>query len=599
MLRSSVFVLLITVFIGNLHADEGATVRVAAISFEPVKLDLKGNTQTLESWFRKAAEGGARIAVAPEGCLDGYIVNEIIASRFPAERMRDVAVSVESPTINRFRKLAKELDMCLVFGFAELRGDDVFNTALFIDNRGEIRGRYQKMQFHEGYDERWWFNRLGQQVRAFDTPYGRCGVLICNDRWNPLLAKALALDGAQFMVIPSFGSTSKQQDEAVLARGRETALPVIEANVGVSLIINEDRVAAVDRRREGITFANIRIPAPRPIEVDQRNAVEAEFLAWRRREMPVRLAAFVGEIDPRGPARDRDVATLETSHLKVMIGNNKSWPAEAPIHRAGYNGIFSIESKDQPDTPFVPAYAGMNLEHYFDAAPRKAREVFFEPRYATMQLRRINANTVELHQPPTPIFKVESWTRFAATGPHQIDFSFRCKPHRSDYVGDFLGVFWASYMNGPLNKSMYFIDGAANLEAPMWRQLCTQVHNRDSTIRAVDDQTKLEFVDREALFANESPLRYSVPLFYGRFRNMVLIYVFQPDPNLRFTHSPSGGGLTKTGDDTNPAWDFQLIIPEPAAGQEYELRGCLIYKKWMGRADVLAEAKKYLAQRDK
>lgn len=598
MLRSSIFIFLITALVGILKADESSTVRVAAISFEPVKLDLKRNVATLESWFRQAADGGAQIAVAPEGCLDGYIVNEIIASQVPAERMRDVAVPIESPTINHFRELAKELGICLVFGFAELRGDDVFNSALFIDNQGEIRGRYNKMQFHEGYDERWWFNRIGQQVRAFDTPYGRCGVLICNDRWNPLLAKALASDGAQFLVIPAFGSTSKQQDQAVLDRARETSLPIVEANVGVSLVISENRLAAVDRHREGITFADMRIPSARPIDVDRRDAVEAEFLAWRRKEMPLRLAEFVGETDPRGPARERDVVTLETSRLKVTIGNNKSWPVEAPIHRAGYNGIFAMESIDHPESPFVPAYAGMNLEHYFDAIPRTEREVFFEPRYATMQLRKLNSNAVELYQPPTPVFRVESWTRFEVTDPNHIDFSFRCKPHRDDYAGDFLGIFWASYINGPLDKSLYFIDGEADLEKPMWRQLCTQLHNRDSTVRAVNDEVKLTFANDEALFANESPLKYSVPLFYGRFRNMVLIYVFQPNPHLRFTHSPSGGGQTKAGDDTNPAWDFQLIIPDPRAQQEYDLHGRLIYKKWLGRDDVLDEARRYLAQRD-
>ncbi|MCA9128260.1 MAG: hypothetical protein KDB22_14305, partial [Planctomycetales bacterium] len=76
--------------------------------------------------------------------------------------------------------------------------------------------------------------------------------------------------------------------------------------------------------------------------------------------------------------------------------------------------------------------------------------------------------------------------------------------------------------------------------------------------------------------------------------NMVLIYVFQPNSSIRFTHSPSGGGRSATGDDTNPAWDFQLIIPQPKAGHEYELNGRLIYKEWQGRNDVLAEVAAYL-----
>ena len=569
-------------------------VRVAAISFEPVKLDRAGNAEKLEAWFRRAVDGGAKIAVAPEGILEGYIVNEIIRRKFAAERMRDVAIAIDSPTIDRFRNLARELDMCLIFGFAEQIGDDVFNTAVFIDNHGRISGRYNKMQFAEGYDDSWWFNRLGQQSRAFDTPWGRCGMLICNDRWNPLLAEIPALDGAQFLVIPAFGSRAKNQDEAVLARGVETGLPVIEANVGVSLIVSENRIAALDRQQEGITFAEIRIPPKKPIDEASRNRVEMEFLKWRNEEMPVRLARHLREHDPRGPARNEDVAVLTTSQLEVTIGNNRSYRGNGADHRPGYNGIFSIRSHNQPESPFVPAYAGMNLENYFDAGPCRESHMFFEPRYAEMKLRKLDEQTVELYQPATPIFKVESWTRFKVREPNSIDFSFRCRPHRESCEGSFLGAFWASYINGPLNKSMYFIDAKADLKKPLWRQLCTQLHNRDSTVRGADDTSELTFQENSTLFANVSPLRYSAPFFYGQVRNMVLIYVFKPNPGLRFTHSPTGGGVAVQGDNTNPAWDYQLIVPDPKKGQEYRLEGRLIYKEWTGRDDVLAEVAGYL-----
>lgn len=49
-------------------------VRVAAISFVPKKFDLASNADRLERSFRKAAAGGAKVAVAPEGALDGYVV---------------------------------------------------------------------------------------------------------------------------------------------------------------------------------------------------------------------------------------------------------------------------------------------------------------------------------------------------------------------------------------------------------------------------------------------------------------------------------------------------------------------------------------------
>jgi hypothetical protein len=58
---------------------------------------------------------------------------------------------------------------------------------------------------------------------------------------------------------------------------------------------------------------------------------------------------------------------------------------------------------------YVPAIAGLNLEHYFDGRPRQSeRAVFFEPRHAPMQFRRLSETKAELQQPPTPVYGVES-----------------------------------------------------------------------------------------------------------------------------------------------------------------------------------------------
>jgi len=274
-------------------ASPGRTIRAAAISFVPVKFDLQGNADRLERAFRAAHEGGAKIAVAPEGVLEGYVVNEIIAGKAKPEAMKDVAVTMGDPVIRRFEKLAAELKMCLVFGFAERIRDEVFNCAVFIDDTGRVCGRHHKMLFAEGSHPDWWFNRLGAHTRAFDTPYGRCGIVICNERWNPHIARILALDGARFLVIPSFGSKSKSQDDAVLRLGRENGVPVVEANVGVTLLVSDGRITTVDRNEDGITFGDIMIPAAIAANPDERDRVEREFLAWRGPEMKARHARTV------------------------------------------------------------------------------------------------------------------------------------------------------------------------------------------------------------------------------------------------------------------------------------------------------------------
>lgn len=300
--------------------------------------------------------------------------------------------------------------------------------------------------------------------------------------------------------------------------------------------------------------------------------------------------------DARGVAGDNDMAVLRASRLECLIGNNKSYknPTQEQ-HHAGYNGVFSITSPDQPENPFVTTYAGLNLEHFFDARQDYFGNQFFEPRHSAMYVRRISPTAVELHQPTTKTFGVESWTRFDIVEPYYLDFSFRFIPHQDVFQGGFMGVFWASYINGPLDKSTYFLDGSSKLDKPLWRQLCTQQHNRDSTIRSVHSTTPpLSFEEpNSTLFSSISPLRYGEPFFYGRFRNMVLIYTFQPNVNLRFAHSPSGGGRNRAGNDTNPAWDFQLIVPNYEVGKEYSLKGRLVYKEWVSRDDVISEVKKF------
>lgn len=299
-------------------------------------------------------------------------------------------------------------------------------------------------------------------------------------------------------------------------------------------------------------------------------------------------------IEERRMARPDELtqAEIAATALRAVIADN----SEIGEHRAGYNGVIRIEAPGLPESPFVPFYAGLNLEHYFDAQARHPdHRVFFEPRHAPMELRRVSDTAVELYQAPTPHYGVESWSRFEAVEPHAVDFAFRMIPRKPAFLGGFAGVFWASYINAPADKSIYFLGEGSTLDHPVWVQYCTQLHGRDSTVMHESDRFPYVFAGGPGtLFSSFSPLRYSEPFFYGRFRDHVLIFIFEPGKCVRFSHSPSGGGHTPRGDDTNPAWDFQLIVPDYEVGREYGLRARLVCKPWVDRADVLREAAAFL-----
>jgi hypothetical protein len=284
----------------------------------------------------------------------------------------------------------------------------------------------------------------------------------------------------------------------------------------------------------------------------------------------------------------------ETPAITCTIGDN----AALGEHRNRYNGIYALTTPKLKDSPFVPFYAGLNLEHYFDLRPgiNKDSHTFFEPRNETLHFKQVDERTTELYQPVTPYWGVESTTRFTVAPEGHIDMTFTCTPHKDHWVGGFMGVFWASYINGPLNKSIYFLQAGSSIDEPRWLQYSTQRHGLNSTVPGENDT--LIAPDGESttnLFASVSPLRYAVPFYYGRFRDHVLIFLYEAEDGgmIRLTQSPSGGGVTPAGDDTNPAWDVQLIIPEPKVGTAYGMKARLIVEPWEGRASVLKHAREF------
>lgn len=227
------------------------SVKVTAISLKPTKWNKASNADKIEAFFVEAAKEQPRIIVTTEGMLEGYVVMDIVESRVKAEAMLEIAEPIDGPYIRRFQRLAKTLNTCLCFGFAERIGREVYNCAVFIDNKGEISGKYHKVQLAEGTHPSWHFNRVGKTLRAFDTPIGRVGIVICNDRWNPLITRTLVLDGARLILIPSSGSKSKSQNQAVLALARENGVPIVEVNVGMNLIISKGEIVAYKWRAKG------------------------------------------------------------------------------------------------------------------------------------------------------------------------------------------------------------------------------------------------------------------------------------------------------------------------------------------------------------
>lgn len=308
---------------------------------------------------------------------------------------------------------------------------------------------------------------------------------------------------------------------------------------------------------------------------------------------PLLLFFLVASCSDRKPAalkperyEAHNILTVERGDLKAVFVDNTGFE---PGHRPGYNGIAQLYHAREDSGIFVPAYAGFNLEHIFGG---DSLHQLFEPRMHPMILYRKTDNEVLLYQTPTPLSGVESLTSFEVVAPHYIDITFECVFHKEEFFShDYAGFFWASYIHEPEDRKIYFRGVRENdpADSSSWIAGWSDTHGVKSTHRSIQDDHEFFFADDfNATLANHySDFQYSEPFFYGRYKNMVLAFLFDGDDVIRFSQSPTGGG------ELNPAWDFQYLIPSPDTEKKYSFRVRMVYKPFVSGNDILEEYRRW------
>ncbi len=151
-------------------------------------------------WIRQAAQLGARIICLPELFKTRYFCQ--------AEEHANFGLAEEIPgtTTRLMEKLARELEVVLIVPLFERRAPGLYhNSAAVIDADGRYLGKYRKMHIPDDplYYEKFYFAPGDPDFQAWDTHYGRIGVLICWDQWYPEAARLAALAGAQIIFYPT------------------------------------------------------------------------------------------------------------------------------------------------------------------------------------------------------------------------------------------------------------------------------------------------------------------------------------------------------------------------------------------------------------
>jgi N-carbamoylputrescine amidase len=158
------------------------------------------NLEKAQWRVREAAGKGARIICLQELFRSQYFAQVEDAALF------DLAEPIPGPSTEAFQALARELDVVIVASLFERRAPGLHhNTAVVIDAGGEVLGLYRKMHIPDDplYFEKYYFTPGDLGFRAWDTKYGRIGVLVCWDQWYPEGARLTALAGASILYYPT------------------------------------------------------------------------------------------------------------------------------------------------------------------------------------------------------------------------------------------------------------------------------------------------------------------------------------------------------------------------------------------------------------
>jgi N-carbamoylputrescine amidase len=162
--------------------------------------DPEANLKKAVERIRQAAAGGAQIICLPELFRSPYFCQQ------QDPRLFDLAESIPGPSTEQLAQAARETGTVLVVSLFERRTAGIYhNTAAILDADGTLLGIYRKMHIPDDplYFEKYYFTPGDLGFRAFDTRFGRIGVLVCWDQWYPEAARLTALQGAQLLLYPT------------------------------------------------------------------------------------------------------------------------------------------------------------------------------------------------------------------------------------------------------------------------------------------------------------------------------------------------------------------------------------------------------------
>ena len=174
--------------------------------------DVKANLEKHLLLAEQAREQGAELVIFPELSLTGYVLQDLVPTV-------SCTPSAKDPVFAPLLEASKDIDM--IVGFVDEDERHRFFIAAAYLSEGSVVHVHRKVYlptyglFDEGRFFAW-----GDAVRAFDTRFGRIGILICEDFWHASPPYLLWLDGADILIFTSASPGRGVSEETKLESAR-------------------------------------------------------------------------------------------------------------------------------------------------------------------------------------------------------------------------------------------------------------------------------------------------------------------------------------------------------------------------------------------
>ena len=229
--------------------------------------------------------------------LDIVCLGEVITIVGTSATIKNCAEPIPGPATRRLGEAARSNNIWVVAGLTELDGNTIYNTAVLLNRKGQLAGKYRKVHLPR---EEWKKGVTpGHSYPVFQTDFGTIAIQICYDWFFPEPETIFALKGAEIIFAPTWGNTlpdeaGRVNGESVFrVRARDNGVYMVPSVYdGGSMVIDPlGRILASNKGKQGVFWAEI-------------DLAERETLRW---------VGYWRSIGPRHRMPDTYAPLLKTS----------------------------------------------------------------------------------------------------------------------------------------------------------------------------------------------------------------------------------------------------------------------------------------------